>query len=277
MKKSLVIFLLFLIIIFKMHCVVKSNDLELFSPICSLIVGITNTNELFINTTCGNINSMWTQLTTPKFQDIAVTNNNDIYGLGLDQKIYYKEYSTNNQTTFKIISGLLTKISVDKISNTPILVGINSSNTGYYADAGLTSNPNWVQMTSLPNNEIFKQIAISNQKLYAISRTDNIYYGQHYKNPNWKKVHGSLSQLSIENNIVVGVNSGGNIYYTENLENPNWIHLRGFLRYIWICNNMIYGVNDNGIYYNNYYNNSNWLPVKWDQPSSKGRLIQIRC
>jgi hypothetical protein len=280
MKKSLVIFLLFLLIIFRMYYIIKSNRSELFSPNCPMIIGINSANNVFINTTCGDINSIWTKLNAPKFKETALTNNNGIYGIGIDDKIYYAEYSTTKPTTFKLIDGLLlNNLNVDKKSNTPILVGVDKSNTGYYADARLTSNPNWVQMTSLPNNEKFKQIVISNQKLYAISLTDQIYYGKNYKNPNWKKVNGFLSQISMENNVVVGVNSSGNIFYTENLENPQWIRLEHYsFKYISICNNKIFGIDyDNWMFYNNYYNHVDWNHLKWSRFLPNRDLIQFKC
>jgi hypothetical protein len=105
-----------------------------------------------------------------------------------------------------------------------------------------------------------KYVSVSNGKLYGVNSADNIWYGESYKAPNWKLIHGSLKQVNLDKNIVCGANSADVIYCADNdISNPNWFYVPNKSKLVSVSNGALYSVNaENQVSYIKSINDPQW-------------------
>ena len=172
--------------------------------------------------------------------------NNNAWGVNADNEIFYGDVSNPSATNWNKLPGLLTQISVDDY--TDILAGVNKGGDIFVATTNIKSNPNW---TKLPGN--FINVDISNNKLYGINKSNEIFYKPDITtNNNWVKLPGSLKQIVYteqDGNKLVGVNSTNDVYYADAdlSSSPNWVGLSKKMKYVTLFMDHVIGVDLEGI------------------------------
>jgi hypothetical protein len=153
------------------------------------LVGVNKTDDIYIATTGINSNPNWTQI-PGKLINVSISNNK-MYGVNRGNEIFYKPDITIAGNWVKLPGSL--KQIVYTEGGGAKLVGVNSTNDVYYADAGLTSSPNWVGL-----NKKMKYVTLYKGYVMGID-LEGAIWTCNPKNKQWMKTNlpTNLNQISL--------------------------------------------------------------------------------
>lgn len=147
-----------------------------------LVCGVNINKNIFIATVANALAGQWTNI--PGILNKCVVYNNQLYGIGGDNKIYCKTSPTDNWIA-TMPGGLFKDIAFDE----GVVVLIGTDGNLNYADSNLfTPNGGWNQMANQPVK--WNTVSLSKGSIYAIDVTGQPWYASNYKSPNWTKVPG---------------------------------------------------------------------------------------
>jgi len=190
--------------------------------------------------------------------------NNDAWGVNNTNNIYYGDITNPTSTNWIQLTGLLVQITVDDLGD--IIAGVNNSDNIYVANSNIKSTPNW---TLLPR--LFMNVAISNSKLYAVNRANEIYYKPDITTTdNWVKLTGQLKQIAYTENgssKLIGVNSSNDVYYADSglTSSPNWMNLNKKMNYVAFFRGYIFGIDSQGAIWAYDNLNKTWIQTNLPQ------------
>jgi hypothetical protein len=147
-----------------------------------LVCGVNSVKNIFIATVANARAGQWTPIQGQLNK--CVVYNNQLYGIGTDNKIYCKTSPEANWIA-TMTAGLFKDIAFDE----GVVVLIGTDGNLNYADSNLF-NPNggWNQMINQPVK--WNTVSLSKGSLYAIDTSGQPWYNSNYKSGTWNKVVG---------------------------------------------------------------------------------------
>jgi hypothetical protein len=230
MKLYIIIIIVVIIILFVKGN--KHNKKETFKLSDDLICGVSEDNQLWCAWEDILKNPKWNKI-KGDVQYVSLTENMDLYGLDNVGNLYYrndyeKDYKNPINWNIPNVPGQELKVFQQISSNKDMICGVDEEGNIFCYDRTNLIEPSWNKIES-PSEKKIKNVTIRNNQLYAITEDDEIYYKEHYNNPEWKLLSNSLKQISVDDKMVCGVNADGEAHCYDNgrILNPNWVKIEG--------------------------------------------------
>jgi hypothetical protein len=157
-----------------------------------VLAGVNNARLVFVADTDITSNPNWRRL--PREMINVTISNGKLYGIDVNNDIYFKPDLTTNDNWVKLSFGKLKQIVYSE-RNGNKLVGINSINDVYYADTSLTTSPNWIYL-----NKKMKYVTLFRGYVFGIDLEGIIWAcNPRSSNKQWMQTNlpTNLNQISL--------------------------------------------------------------------------------
>ena len=201
-------------------------------PDYHLVCGVNSIHQAFCSSTAP---VEWYEL-PGKLKQITVASGS-LFGVNVDNKIFYSPSAENGKVGFTPIDGSLSQVSFDGKT----LCGTNSAFDVYCATENLSTNPTWVQLPGA-----LSQVVVRGETLYGVNSINQIFYSPSVTKPVWTQLPGTLKQIQFDGNVLCGTNAEDIIYCATSLltTNPDWTPIPGKLSAISVGGGgQLFGVN----------------------------------
>jgi len=209
------------------------------------VCGVSLTHEIFCcsGTRCGkgsNAGNLWR--TVPgRLKDIAVSDNDDLWGLNKHGRIYF---SSGSNGAWQRVNGHLKNIAVSGST----VWGVTPNDRIFYRDG---YHGRWHRIAGR-----LKQIAVSGESVWGVTASDRIYHRKG-RTGRWRQIPGHLKQIAVSMNRVWGVTRRGLIYYRYGKEG-SWQSINGHMNHIAVSGEHVWGVQHSGAVYFRHGTGGKW-------------------
>ena len=204
----------------------------------NVVCGTLNSNEIYCkDQELASGGSDWKKI--PGLLSHVSVSNGKLIGIspGSTQIYYANDYKNINWLG---MPGGLIQVDIDG----NVVCGTNAAGQMYCKDGDLAStsgDSDWKLLSTTYTGKL-KHVSVSNGKLVAVNESDEIFYADNYKNVNWVKIRGALTQVDIDGEVVCGVNSSYQTFCRDNILEGDWVRMDGDLSNISVSKGNIFGI-----------------------------------
>lgn len=260
-NNEIIILLIILIVVWIIYKKKKEN----FNKNDDLMCGIKDNEQLWCS---------WGDITKePKWHNIkgnikyvSLTGDNNLYVIGDDGNLYFRndyknDYANPIDWSIRNVPGSELPKFKQIANDKNIICGVNEDGIILCYDTTNLIDPKWIIIKG-PEDKPIKNIAIRNNKMFAITDENEIYFKEHYIGDEWKLVSNSLTKISFDKDLVCGIDSDGLIHCYDNgrILNPNWVKIDEEKKFddISVYNDELVGVDTNKEIFIRKYKDKKW-------------------
>jgi hypothetical protein len=258
-----IIVLLIILLVFLVLYVRRKN--ENFDKNDDLICGIKDDEQLWC--AWGDIKKepKWHNI-KGKVKHVSLTGENNLYVIGDNGDLYFRndylnDYANPINWSIRNVPGSELPKFIQITTDKNVICGVSDNGQILCYDTKNLIDPKWIQIES-PEEKTIKNISLKNNKIFAITEDNEIYFKENYIGGDWKLLSNSLTKISFDKNLVCGIDVDGLIHCFDNerISNPNWVKIDENKKFndISVYNNELIGVDSNNEIFMRKHGENEW-------------------